>query len=172
LERTLNQKHQDHKAKIESLQRAQAASARELQNLTKLRIRELLTDEEYLKERKELERQQLGFTQKLDALAKRDARFEPSQRIVSFNSCLVDRYMEGNLQRKRIILSTVGSNLVLENKKLSIDVRKPFRQWADSTDISDLRAFVRDIRTFSADDNAELHALMQNIQEVMNDSDS
>jgi hypothetical protein len=75
--------------------------------------------------------------------------------------------MKGNLQRKRIILSTVGSNLVLKNKELSIDVRKPFRRWADSTDISDLRAFVRDIRTFVADDNAELAALMQNIQEVM-----
>ena len=79
--------------------------------------------------------------------------------------------MKGNLQRKRIILSTVGSNLVLKNKELSIDVRKPFRRWADSTDISDLRAFVRDIRTFVAEDNAELAALMQNIQEVMNDSD-
>jgi Cas7 group CRISPR-associated protein Csh2 len=167
LERTLNQKRQDHEAQKESLQRTQATNARELQNLTKLRIRDLLSDEEYMKERQELERAQIGFTQKLDALAKRDARFEPSQRIVSFNSCLVDRYMKGNLQRKRIILSTVGSNLVLKNKELSIDVRKPFRRWADSTDISDLRAFVRDIRTFVADDNAELAALMQNIQEVM-----
>ena len=172
LKRTLNQKQQDHETQKESLQRAQAANARELQNLTKLRIRDLLTDEEYLKERQELERAQLGFTQKLDALAKRDARFEPSQRIVSFNNCLVDRFMKGNLQRKRIILTTVGSNLVLENKKLSIDVRKPFRRWADSSNISDLRAFVRDIRTFSVEDNAELRALMQNIHEVMSDPDT
>jgi hypothetical protein len=34
------------------------------------------------------------------------------------------------------------------------------------------RAFVRDIRTFVAEDNAELAALMQNIQEVMSDSDN
>ena len=170
LERTLNQKQQDHKAKIESLQRAQAASARELQNLTKLRIRELLTDEEYLKERKELERQQLGFTQKLDALAKRDARFEPSQRIVSFNSCLVDRFMKGNLQRKRIILATVGSNLVLENKNLSIDVRKPFRRWADSTDISDSRAYVRDIRTHCNEGSGECQEMLSNIREIMDNA--
>jgi hypothetical protein len=170
LERTLNQKRQDHEAQKESLQRTQAANARELQNLTKLRIRDLLSDEEYMKERQELERAQIGFTQKLDALAKRDARFEPSQRIVSFNSCLVDRFMKGNLQRKRIILATVGSNLVLENKKLSIDVRKPFRRWADSTDISDLRAFVRDVRTHCDEDSAECQQMMQNIREIMDDA--
>ena len=171
LERTLNQKRQDHLAQKESLERAQAANARELQNLTKLRIRDLLTDEEFLRERTELERAQLGFTQKLDALAKGDARFEPSQRLVSFNNCLVDRFMNGNLQRKRIILATVGSNLVLENRKLNIDVRKPFRRWGDSTNNSDLRAFVRDVRTFSAEDNVELRSLMQNIREVMSDPD-
>jgi site-specific DNA recombinase len=169
VERTLTKKRQDHLAQRKSLERAQAATAREQQNLTKLRIRDLLSDEEYLKERKELDRAQMGFTQKVDALAKRDARFEPSQRIVSFNNCLVDRFVKGNLQRKRIILATVGSNLVLENKKLNIDVRKPFRRWGDSTEISDLRAFVRDVRTFSTEDNAESRALMQNIREVMGD---
>ena len=35
-----------------------------------------------------------------------------------------------------------------------------------------MRAFVMDIRTFVAEDNAELQALMQNIQEVMSDSDN
>jgi len=32
-----------------------------------------------------------------------------------------------------------------------------------------LRAFVSDVRTFSSEDNAELHALMQNIREAMDD---
>jgi hypothetical protein len=58
---------------------------------------------------------------------------------------------------------------VLKNKELSIDVRKPFRRWADSTDISDLRAYVRDIRTFSVEDNAEQRSLLQNIKEAMDD---
>ena len=78
--------------------------------------------------------------------------------------------MKGNLQRKRIILSTVGSNLVLKNKELSIDVRKPFRRWADSTDISDLRAFVRDVRTFSAEPTPESREMMARIQEVLGEN--
>jgi hypothetical protein len=69
-----------------------------------------------------------------------------------------------------MILTTVGSNLVLKDKQLSIDVRKPFRRWTDSTDISDLRAFVRDVRTLVEEDGAEICALIQNIREIMGES--
>ncbi len=170
LDRTMKQKQQDHAVQKDSLLRAQAASTRELENLTKLRIRDLLSDEEYVKERQELERKQLGFTQKIDTIARQVERFEPSASIVSFNRCLVSRFQLSNLQRRRMILTTVGSNLVLKDKKLSIDVRKPFRRWTDSTDISDLRAFVRDVRTLVEEDGAEIHALMQSIREIMGSS--
>ena len=167
LERTLKQRRHDHAAQKDSLLRAQAAAVRELENLTKLRIRDLLSDEEYVKERQELERKELGFTQKLTVLAKQEERFEPSSSIVSFNHCLISRFVAGNLQRRRMILATVGSNLVLKNKKLNIDVRKPFRRWEESEGISDLRAFVRDIRTFCAEDSLECQELLRNIREMM-----
>jgi hypothetical protein len=170
LDRTMKQKQQDHAAQKDSLLRAQAASAKELENLTKLRIRDLLSDEEYIKERQELERKQIGFTQKLNSLAQQAERFAPSASIVSFNNCLISRFQSGNLQRRRMILTTVGSNLVLKDKQLSIDVRKPFRRWTDSTDISDLRAFVRDVRTLVEEDGAEICALIQNIREIMGES--
>jgi hypothetical protein len=44
----------------------------------------------------------------------------------------------------------------------------PHRQFITISALN-LCAFVRDIRTFVSDDNAELHALMQNIHEVMNE---
>ncbi len=167
LDRTMKQKQQDHTAQKDSLLRAQAATARELENLTKLRIRDLLSDEEYVKERQELERKQIGFTQRLNALAQQAERFPPSASIVSFNNRLISRFQSGNLQRRRMVLTTVGSNLVLKDKQLSIDVRKPFRRWTDSTDNSDLRAFVRDVRTLVEEDGAEIRALIQNIREIM-----
>ncbi len=170
LNRTIKQKRDDHAAQKDSLRRAQSASARELANLTKLRIRDLLSDEEYVKERQELERKQIGLGQKLSALAQQTERFAPSASIVSFNNCLISRFQTNNLQRRRIILATVGSNLVLKDKKLSIDARKPFRRWTDSTDISCLRAYVRDVRTFCFEDSAELHALIQNISEIMSET--
>ena len=164
LERTIQQKENDHATQKDSLLRVEAATARELQNLTKLRIRELLSDDEYLKERKELERQLLGVKQKLDVLAKRDVRFAPSQDIVLFNNCLADRFHKGTLQRKRMILATVGSHLVLTDKKLNIDAKKPFRRWTESANVSDLRAFVRDIRTHCDEDSAACQEMLRNIR--------
>ncbi|MGB6686394.1 MAG: magnesium chelatase domain-containing protein [Terracidiphilus sp.] len=170
LERTMKEKQHDHATQKESLLRAQAASARELDNLTKLRIRDLLSDEEYVKERRELERKGLGLTQKLDMTNRQAERFEPSASVVSFNHSLISRFQSGNLQRRRMILTTVGSNLVLKDKKLSIDVRKPFRRWTDSGNISDLRAFVRDVRTHCDEDSIECQEMLGNIREIMDDS--
>lgn len=170
LERSTKQTQQDHAARKESLLRAQAASVRELENLTKLRIRDLLSDEEYVKERHDLERKQIGFTQKLDALARQAERFEPSANVVSFNHCLISRFQTGNLQRRRMILNTVGSNLVLRDKKLNIDVRKPFRRWTDSGNISDLRAFVKDVRTHCDEDGAEGQEMLRTIREIMGEA--
>ena len=170
LERPIQQKQNDHATQKDSLLRVQTATARELQNLTKLRIRELLSDDEYLKERNELERQLLGVKQKLDVLATRDARFAPSQGIVLFNNCLVDRFCKGTLQRKRMILETVGSHPVLTDRKLNIDAKKPFRRWTESANISDLRAFVRDIRTHCDEDSAACQEMLRNIRIIMDDS--
>jgi len=167
LERTIQQKKSDHAAQKDSLLRDQAATTRELQNLTKLRIRELMTDDEYLKERQELDRRLVGLTQKLEVLEKRDSRFAPSHSIVLFNNCLIDRFQKGTLQKKRMILATVGSHLVLTDKKLNIDVKKPFRRWTESANISDLRAFVRDIRTHLAEDSAECQEMVRNIDEII-----
>jgi site-specific DNA recombinase len=167
LERDTKQKQQDHAAQRDSLIRARATTMRELENLTKLRIRELLSDDEYIKERQELERKQIDWTQKLEALNRGSKRFEPLGSIVSFNHSLISRFRSGNLQRRRMILTTVGSNLVLKDKKLSIDVRKPFRRWTDSGNISDLRAFVRDVRTHCNEDSIECQEMLRNIREVM-----
>jgi DNA invertase Pin-like site-specific DNA recombinase len=47
-----------------SLEQARISAQKELDNLTKLRIRDLLSDEEYLKQRQELERKQVKIAQK------------------------------------------------------------------------------------------------------------
>jgi DNA invertase Pin-like site-specific DNA recombinase len=169
LEGTVRQKEQAHAAQKDSLLRAQAATTRELQNLTKLRIRELLTDDEYLKERAELDRQLLAFAPKIKALEEMNSRFAPSKSIVLFNNCLIERFQNGDLQRKRMVLTTVGSHPVLTDKKLSIDVKKPFRRWTGSSNVSDLCAYVKDIRTLCDEDSAECQEMIAAIREIMCD---
>ena len=167
LERTMKGKKEQHEAQKASLVRAQAASGRELDNLTKLRIRDLLTDEEYVKQRQELERQRIGADQRLETLRNLDARFEPAHVLVSFNKTMVSCFASGDTHKRRLILNIIGSNLVLTNKKLSIDARKPFRQWSKTPTCSDLRAFVKDVRTFLAKQGPEAIQMITSIQELL-----
>ena len=171
IERTLSEKKTERAAQSVSLLQAQAATSRELENLTKLRIRDLLTDEEYLKERQELERRQIGITQRLKNFTQTDGRFEPSQSLVLLNSSLVSRFKAADLQRKRLILTIVGSNPVLKDQQLSIDARKPFRRWTKSSDFSDLRAFMRDVRTFCDRDDPDSSGMILSITMLLDSPD-
>ena len=62
------------------------SAEKELDNLTKLRIRDLLTDDEYLKQRQELERNQVKIAQNLKTADQPDDRFEPARVLVSFSN--------------------------------------------------------------------------------------
>jgi DNA invertase Pin-like site-specific DNA recombinase len=170
LERTFSAKKGELDTQKASLLRAQAASERELENLTKLRIRELLSDEEYVRQREELGRQQIGISQKLKILEQHAFRFEPAQLLVSFNKTLVSRFTSGDLHRKRQILNIVGSNLVLKDQELSIHARRPFRQWSKSPTFPELRAFVKDVRTFLYSDTQEMQEMISGIKKLIEES--
>jgi len=147
-----------------SLEQAQMAAEKELDNLTKLRIRDLLTDEEYLKQRQELERKQITITQNLKATGQADNRFEPARLLVSFSNRAVSWFEAGDLRTKRLILFIVGLNPFLKDKKLSIDARKPFRRWRKWGNSSELSRFVKDVRTLV--DASELTEMLRSVREL------
>ncbi len=150
-----------------SLERAQASIGKELDNLTKLRIRDLLTDEEYLAQRKELEHNAIRTAQNLKNLHQTDSWFEPAKQFISFNYRAASWFREGDLQTKRLILTIVGSNLMLKDRQLNIDVKKPFRRWSGTGDFSDLRAFVKDVRTLIRSQDAEMLQSIAGIRQLL-----
>lgn len=152
-------------ARRRSLDQAQLSTDKELDNLTKLRIRDLLTDEEYMRQRQELERKQIQIAQGIKTANECDDRFEPAQMLVSFSNRAVSWFEAGDLRTKRLILEIVGLNPLLKDKKLSIDARKPFRRWSNPGNISEWSSFVKDVRTLS--DAGELAAIMVNVREVI-----
>jgi site-specific DNA recombinase len=125
-------------ARRRSLEPARMSVEKELDNLTKLRIRDLLTDEEYLKQRQELEREHVKIAQSLKAADQPGDRFEPARSLVSFSNRAVSWFEAGDLRTKRLILFIVGLNPLLKSKKLSIDARKPFRRWTKPGSFSEL----------------------------------
>jgi hypothetical protein len=92
----------------ESLERTLESLTRENDNLVSLRLRDLLTDEEFVRRRKELELKQLQ-TQERQSLAG-DPGFwlEPSKLfLIKFNNRAVFWFSEGDLQTKRLILQNL-----------------------------------------------------------------
>ena len=170
LQQTVDEQRDERTVQRTSLEHAHKAGARELENLTKLRIRDLLTDEEYIKQRQELERQQIGMAQRLETLDRTDSMFEPSQLLISLSRSMVSWFKAGDIQTKRVILTIVGSNFSLMDKKLSIDAKKPFRRWSKPKQFRAVLAFVEDVRTFVGEQNPEALVMVSGIKKIARES--
>jgi hypothetical protein len=130
-----------------ALEKAHDDTARSLDNLTKLRIRDLITDQEFTTQRGALQREQLHLRQSLDRLKDTRSWLEPSRMFVSFSSRATSWFQGGDIEVKRLILEIVGSNLALTDKKLCLEAKKPFRRWAKTASRPELLAAVEDVRT-------------------------
>jgi len=130
-----------------AVEQAIEKSLRNSDNLTKLRYRELIGEEEFVRQRGELLQEQAKLNQRLQQLSL-EQWIEPSQRLFLFSNRAVFWLAHGTADQKRLILATVGSNPTIMAKKLNIDARKPFRRLAEKSSISDWQAIVNDVRTF------------------------
>lgn len=140
-------------AVIESGKASLAAVTRELENLTRLRIRDLITDDEYRRERERLGHEHLRL-----AAAGRQAEvpwLEPARALVSFSNCAVPWFRDGNAAVKRMILQTVGSNFRLVDGELIFDVAKPFYRDAATASLSLLCTGLDDVRTLMAEEDVK-----------------
>jgi site-specific DNA recombinase len=133
------------------LEGAGRLSAKQLENLTNLRIRDLVSDADYLKTRQEIERDQLRVAQQMEGLAGGQSLIEPSRMLISFSNRAAEWFLAGGNQEKRLILSIVASNPSVTGGELNIHGRKPFSRWAGATAIPGRRAFLDDVRSAMAD---------------------
>jgi DNA invertase Pin-like site-specific DNA recombinase/uncharacterized protein YwgA len=130
-----------------SIEQALESCRRNLDNLTKLRYRELINDDEFVRQRSGLTQEENKLQQQLARL-NTERWIEPSQRLFLFSNRAVFWLTHGAPDEKRLILSTVGSNLTLKAKELSIDAKKPFQMLRDRGSVSDWWRIVNDVRTF------------------------
>jgi hypothetical protein len=87
----------------------------------------LLSDAEYAERRSRLLRKKTTLEKLLnDAGQQKEQRLKFSERTFEF-ACLVQaRFAKGDSKTKKEILDTIASNLILKDKKLLIEARKPF----------------------------------------------
>lgn len=138
-------------ARRRSLEAALEDASSALTNLTRLRVRGMINDEEFLEQRKELEREERQLQKKLARMADGDRWLEPAHLVASFSRRAVSWFREGDKETKRLILESVGSNLELTDKKLSIHAKKPFRRVAETASRPKLLAALNDVRTLLDD---------------------
>lgn len=160
-----NQQESVEAVQIQSLEKSLREVRAQLAELTGLRVRNMLSDEEFLRERQRFQREELALQEKLIKFKADDAtdRFEPIPDLISFRNRAVFWFQHGDPKSKRLILETVGSNLRLKDKRLSIEAAKCFRQIGESGSQHTVLAYINDVRTLIQNGDAETKKIIHNI---------
>lgn len=105
----------------ESLNKAIMSTQGELDELTKMRYRNLIDDERFINEKTKLEAELVELRKKLRGTEQRaDKWLELTEKTFNFAAYARIAFMKGDDQKKREILLTLGSNRILQNQKLNI----------------------------------------------------
>lgn len=119
--------------------------------LIDMRVRNLIDDDEFTKRRKDLdmERHRLEQRRQNDDEKK---MFEPVREVISFIEQAKSWFENGDDEAKRLVFQIVGSNPILENKKLSVEAKKPFCIRRDLEDFPLMCAFIEEVGTLVDDE--------------------
>lgn len=122
-EKEENEKYTDIKR---SLKKAHQDCQKKLDNLNQMRLKELIDDEEYIREKKRLLNEKI----KLEGSLKKEndngkKSLELTEKTFLYASQGKSRFQNGSLEDKKVVLQELGSNLFLKDKKLIIQVQKP-----------------------------------------------
>ena len=95
---------------------------KQLDNLTKLRLRELISDDEFVKERTDLQNQITKIREKLGQTQDRGQNWvNLVEKAFNFAAYAREAFVRGDLQVKREIFSALGQSFVLTNSQLRIE---------------------------------------------------
>lgn len=153
-----------------SIQSSVRALDKELDTLTDLRVRSLLTDEEFTRKRLELTRSRVNLGQQLEELSgERDAS-EPLRTLISFSNQAVELFNGADDSLKRLLLKTTSSNSTLRDRILNIQARKPFVQWGKEPTNTELRRLGVDVRTLVESNDKDFLDIIANIRTILSSS--
>lgn len=158
--------HQAVEGRRHALEQAYERTKVSLDNLTSLRVRDLIGDDEFLRERQKLEIDQLRIRQQLEDRKEAVPAFELLETLISFRNRAAEWFSSGDDDTKRTILGIVGSNLALKDKIISIEAKKPFAFTFETTSRTQLRRAREDIRTSHMNRDPELLTALDGIRKL------
>lgn len=105
------------------LEQEREAIQGQLDELMTMRSRRLLDDDEYMTEKQRLKTQRVALDRKLNNTTQQaDEWLSAVERGFSFATTAPDRFKHGSLAVKRDILRTLGETMIMQDKKLFIEV--------------------------------------------------
>ncbi|MSU55312.1 MAG: recombinase family protein [Candidatus Taylorbacteria bacterium] len=108
-------------AVYENQHKTLTATQRQLDALTKMRYSELISDEEFVKERKSLQNQIAVLTERVRSTEVRAVNWlELTEKTFEFACHAREAFVSGDLDTKKEILSALGQNYTLKDRKLVI----------------------------------------------------
>jgi hypothetical protein len=138
-----------------------------LDNLLDIRVRGMITDEEFGRQKEKLLLEQHGLKGKLDDFESGvKGRLELSEKLVFFANKAAKVFERATLQQKRLILEIAGSNLFLRDRILHIEAKKPFVAAGNMVPIPVWQAQVHDIRTFCLNRQIDVDKWLQAFREL------
>ncbi|MDP3779328.1 MAG: recombinase family protein [bacterium] len=118
---------------LQSQQKRYQDCLKRLDNLVKLKTSPqnadgiLLSDEEYGRQRTELLKEKAQLEELFRDTGQRVEHWlELTEKTLEFACSARKWFAEGNMKIKKVILTAIGSNLILKDKKLTIEAKKPF----------------------------------------------
>ena len=130
-----------------SLERAHAELVKQERNVVSLRVRDQIDDDEFQNRRTQLQTERAQISERLATVDDKEKGFELIQELISFNVLAVEWFRRGDDDTKRLVVQTVGSNLSLMDKKLSIQAAFPFSCMEETPIYLDVLRFIDDVRT-------------------------
>ena len=148
----------------QSVEHALRAVQGQITELTGLRLRNLVSDDEFTTRRAALQAEAVGLARRLEQLGRADDDnvFELFSSAISFSTYAADWFEKGDDHLKRLIVKTACSNSTLTNKILSIEAAKWMSAVVNLARCHRGRGDREDVRTFLLE-NDEQRFLMRTV---------
>ena len=138
---------QQHEAMLAKMDAQIANIRKQISNLTDLRIRELLTDEEFNEKRRTLEIELDSAEENRKNAAQSIPTFEPVRILQNLCTVALYWYQRFDDRKKQRLLKILCSNPTLKDKKALLEARKPFTELHGILSCFNLRGDRNNVRT-------------------------
>lgn len=140
---------------------------RATRSLVSMRVRELISDEEYLDRRRDFDLERTRLTAQAGTLKTARDWLEPANLFLSFSNRAAKLFRHGDPSRQRMILGIIGSNCSLENGIFSAVAAKPFLTRGDRDIRTSLRDTMCEVRTLFMIGDARFLTMLSQMKEVL-----